>query len=239
MSCRILVADDHELVRRGLEAVFESNAELSVCASVADGYEAVLKTDKLRPEIVILDSGMPRLNGISAARRILRQHPRQRIILFASEMSNILVRLALSAGIRGLVFKTDPLCDLLEAVNVVRRGETFFSGKAGNLILAGYLAQEGDHSSVTARTHAVAKGELTQREIEIAQLLAEGKCSKEIAVILGLSLHTAETHRSNLMRKLGIHSVAPLVLYSIRTSIIEVPLFDTAPEPQTWIAAAA
>lgn len=239
MSCRILVADDHELVRRGIEALFETNAELCVCASVADGYEAVLKADKLRPEIVILDSGMPRLNGISAARRILRQHPRQRIVLFASEMSNTLVRLALSAGIKGLVFKTDPLCDLLEAVNVVRRGETFFSGKAGNLILGGYLAQERDHSSVTATAHAVAKGELTQREIEIAQLLAEGRCSKEIAVILGLSVHTAETHRSNLMRKLGIHNVAPLVLYSIRTNIIEVPVLDTTPKPQTWTAAAA
>jgi DNA-binding NarL/FixJ family response regulator len=239
MSCRILVADDHELVRRGIDALFQNNAELRVCASVADGYEAVLKAEKLRPEIIILDSGMPRLNGISAARRILRQYPRQKIILFASAMSNTLVRLALSAGIKGLVFKTDPLCDLLEAVNVVRRGETFFSGKAGNLILAGYLAQERDHGSVTARIHAVAKRELTEREIETTQLLAEGKCSKEIATILGLSLHTAETHRSNLMRKLGIHSVAALVLYSIRNNIIEAPVFDPTPEPQTWTAAAA
>jgi DNA-binding NarL/FixJ family response regulator len=239
MSCRILVADDHELVRRGIEALFETNAELRVCASVADGYEAVLKADKLRPEIVILDSGMPRLNGISAARRILRQHPALKIILFAPEMSNTLVRLTLSAGIKGLVFKTDPLYDLLEAVNVVRRGGTFFSGKAGNLILAGYLENSRGDSSATARAHQAPNGELSLREIETAQLLAEGKCSKEIAVILGLSLHTAETHRSNLMRKLGIHSVAPLVLYSIRTNIIEVPVLDPAPEPQTWTAAAA
>jgi DNA-binding NarL/FixJ family response regulator len=239
MSCRILVADDHELVRRGIEALFETNAEFRVCASVADGYEAVLKDDKLRPEIVILDSGMPRLNGISAARRILRQHPARRIILFAPEMSNTLVRLALLVGIRGLVFKTDPLSDLLDAVKAVRRGRTFVSGQAGNLILAGYLENSRGDSNATARAHQAPNGELSLREIEIAQLLAEGKSSKEIATILGLSLHTAETHRTNLMQKLEIHSVAPLVLYSIRTNIIEVPVFDPTPEPQTWTAAAA
>ena len=230
MKCRILVADDHELVCRGIHAVFEMHEGMCVCASVADGYTAVVKAQELHPDVVILDPGMPRLNGISAARRILRERPWQRIILFSANTTEPLIRLALSIGIKGLVFKTDPLSDLIEAVEVVLQGRTFFGGQAGNVILAGYLDAE---RSQLISPFVIEQHGLTAREIEIAQLLAEGKCSKEIATLLQMSLHTAETHRSNLMRKLRIHSLSELVLYSIRANIIEVPVFHAGIEKET------
>ena len=226
MKCKILVADDHELVRRGLHALFDALEDTCVCADAADGYEAVRKAHELRPDVIILDPGMPRLNGICAARQILKANPRQRIIMFASDASETALRLTLSTGIKGFVFKNDPLTDLIEAVNAVRMDHLFFSGQVGKLILPGYLAfRDAETTEIVIEKN----GHLTNREIQIVQLLAEGKCCKEVADILGMSVKTAETHRSNLMRKLKIHNLPELVLYSIRTKIIEVPVFDTAP----------
>ncbi len=236
MKCRILVADDHELVRRGMHELFETRDDMSVCADAADGYEAIEKARQFRPHVIILDAGMPRLNGISAARRILAETPRQRIILFSATTSVSMVRLALSIGIKALVFKTDPLADLVESVKAAYEGRTFFTGQIGQIILKGYLenggARTAPESDVVPRDRS-----LTVREVEIAQLLAEGKCSKEIAVLLGVSLKTAETHRSNLMRKLHIHNLPGLVRYAIQENIIEVPVFEEAPPVKTPVAA--
>ena len=227
MKCRILVADDHELVRRGMHELFDTRDDMSVCADAADGYEAIEKARQFRPHVIILDAGMPRLNGISAARRILAETPRQRIILFSAITSVSIVRLALSIGIKALVFKTDPLSDLVESVKAAYEGRTFFTGQIGQIILKGYL-ENGGTRSLEGETVPHDRS-LTVREVEIAQLLAEGKCSKEIAVLLGVSLKTAETHRSNLMRKLHIHNLPGLVLYAIQENIIEVPVFEEAP----------
>jgi DNA-binding NarL/FixJ family response regulator len=236
MKCRILVADDHELVRRGLHAAFETRDDMCVCAEAVDGHDAIIKAHEAQPHVIILDAGMPRLNGISAARQILREMPRQRIILFSSVASEPIVRLALAAGIKGLVFKSDPLSDLIDAVNAVRQNRTFFSGPAGTVVLKGYLQNERGEAAEQASPQDYS---LTMREIEVAQLLAEGKSSKEIAALLGLSSKTAETHRSNLMRKLHIHKLPGLVLYTIQKSIIEVPVFDPVSKVKTQIAAAA
>jgi len=236
MKCRILVVDDHELVRRGVNALFEPRNDMTVCAEAVDGYDAIEKARQFHPQVIILDSGMPHLNGISAARRILAENPAQSIVLFSDLMSEPAMRLTLSVGIKGLVFKTDPLTDLVEAVNAVRQDRTYFSGQAGKIILNGYLHNQRTESE--AEEPGLQKDGLTLREIEIAQLLAEGLCSKEIAVLLGVSVKTAETHRSNLMRKLVIHNLPNLVLYTIRKSIIEVPVFDPASREKIYTAAA-
>ena len=236
MKCRILVVDDHELVRRGINALFETQADMCVCAEAGDGRDAITKALQLRPHVIIIDAGMPRLNGISAARRIMAEDSNQRIILFSDITSEPMLRLALSAGIKGIVFKTDPLADLIDAVNAVRQDQAFFSGEAGKMILKGYLeSQKSEMATPELSGHPC----LTLRELEIAQLLAEGKCSKEVAGLLGLSVKTAETHRSNLMRKLHIHNLPHLVLFTIKENIIEVPIFDRAIHSKAYTAAAS
>lgn len=236
MKCRILVVDDHELVRRGINALFETQADMCVCAEAGDGRDAIAKALQLRPHVVIIDAGMPRLNGISAARRIMAEDPKQRIILFSDITSEPMLRLALSTGIKGIVFKTDPLSDLIDAVNAVRHDQVFFSGDAGKMILKGYLESQKSETVITGSSGHCC---LTLRELEIAQLLAEGKCSKEVACLLGLSVKTAETHRSNLMRKLHIHNLPNLVLFTIKENIIEVPIFDRVIHSKAYTAAAS
>jgi len=188
VKCRILVVDDHELVRRGINALFETQTDMCVCAEAGDGREAITKALQLRPHVIIIDAGMPRLNGISAARRIMSEDPKQRIVLFSDITSEPMLRLALSAGIKGIVFKTDSLSDLIDAVNAVRQDQAFFSREAGKMILRGYLESQ---KSETATTGSSGHCGLTLRELEIAQLLAEGKCSKEVAGMLGLSVKSA------------------------------------------------
>ena len=236
MKHKVLVADDHEMVRFGVRSVLEQSDDLVVCAEAGDGLEAILKTRELLPDVIILDPGMPKLNGISAARRIMWENPQQRIILFSTIDSEPMLRIALAAGVKGFVLKSDPLSDLLEAVKALLQDRPFFSSKASEMILEGYLHEDQRELRQNAKNGNRA---LTMRELEIAQLLAEGKCSKEIATILGLSVKTAETHRHNLMSKLHVHSLAPLVLYTIQNNIIEVPVFDIAPEGNSLKAAAA
>ena len=236
MKYKVLVADDHEMVRYGVRAVLEQRDDVVVCAEAADGLETIAKTREFRPHVIILDPGMPRLNGISAARRIMWDNPQQRIILFSTTDSEPMLRIALAAGVKGFVLKSDPLSDLVEAVEAVIQDRPFFSSKASEMILEGYLQGEKDEAP---KSETNGKRNLTMREIEIAQLLAEGKCSKEIALILGVSVKTAETHRHNLMSKLHVHNLPPLVLYTIQNNIIEVPVFDTTPQVGTTKAAAA
>src|SRR6266478_7749221 len=202
---RILVADDHEIVRRGLVSLLKSHLGWEVCGEAQDGREAVDKARELRPEVIILDVGMPNLNGLEAARQILRHNPQARVLILTITDADEVVRAVLDAGARGFVLKSDAVRDLVSAVEAIQSNKTFFTSRVADMVLGGYLGryQIAADSDITLPT-------LTPREREIVQLLAEGNSSKEIASQLNLSVKTAETHRSNLMRKLNLHSISEL-----------------------------
>lgn len=215
---RILVADDHEVVRKGLCALLTTQPDWEVCGEAGDGREAVEKVLKLRPDAVILDIGMPSLNGLEATRQILKTNPGTRVLILTLHDSDQVVREVLNAGAKGFLLKSDAARDLVAAVEALRRDKTYFTSKVAAMVLEGYL------KGGTPATAPVApsRNRLTPREREIVQLLAEGKSTKEVAVALGLSVKTAETHRSNIMRKLQLHSVSDLVLYAVRNNIVHV-----------------
>ncbi len=215
---RILVADDHEVVRKGLCALLATQPDWEVCGEAGDGREAVDKVQKLRPEVVILDIGMPSLNGLEATRQILKTNPGVRVLILTLHDSDQVVREVLNAGARGFLLKSDAARDLVAAVEALRRDKTYFTSKVAAMVLEGYLKG----GTPTVAPIAPNRNRLTPREREIVQLLAEGKSTKEVAVALGLSVKTAETHRSNIMRKLQLHSVSDLVLYAVRNNIVHV-----------------
>lgn len=216
-ALRILIADDHEVIRRGLRALLEEHEGWEVCGEAIDGREAVEKVAEMKPDVVILDVGMPNLNGLDAARQILRNRPSTAILILTVDESEQVMREVLNAGARGFLLKSDAARDLVTAVDQLRQHRTFFTPRVAEIVLDGYL--KGKDPSMTE----VVADRLTRREREVVQLLAEGKTSKEVAVALGMSVKTAETHRSNVMRKLDIHSVSQLVLYAVRNNIIQVP----------------
>ncbi len=218
MSFRIFVADDHEVVRRGLCALLQVQPDWEVCGEAGDGREAMEKVQKLKPDVVILDIGMPSLNGLEATRQILRVNPQTKILILTLHDSDQVVREVLNAGARGFLLKSDAARDLVAAVEALRRDKTYFTSKVAAMVLEGFLKQ----GTPTAAAAPQTRGRLTPREREIVQLLAEGKSTKEVAVALGLSVKTAETHRSNIMRKLELHSVSDLVLYAVRNNIVHV-----------------
>lgn len=215
---RILVADDHEVVRKGLIALLQSQQDWQVCGEAGDGREAVDKAQQLKPDVVILDIGMPSLNGLEATRQILKTNPQARVLILTLHDSDQVVREVLNAGARGFLLKSDAARDLVAAVEALRRDKTYFTSKVATMVLEGYL--KGGTPGQPVPTPG--RNRLTPREREIVQLLAEGKSTKEVAVSLGLSVKTAETHRSNIMRKLQLHSVSDLVLYAVRNNIVHV-----------------
>jgi DNA-binding NarL/FixJ family response regulator len=212
---RILIADDHEVARHGIRALLESHPGWEVCAEAKDGREAVELATNTKPDIVLLDIGMPNLNGLDAARQILAASPAIRILILTMHDAEQVVREVLAAGARGFVLKSDAARDLVAAVDALQHRRTFFTTRVTQMVLNGYLHQEKE-------SRPLAKAVLTPREREVIQLLAEGKTSKEVAVALKLSVKTAETHRTNLMRKLELHSVADLTLYAIRNGIVQI-----------------
>jgi DNA-binding NarL/FixJ family response regulator len=215
-ALRILVADDHEVVRHGVRALLEGRAGWEVCAEAADGRDAVEKAVQLKADIVILDIGMPNLNGLEATRQILRVLPQARILILTMHESEQVVREVLEAGARGFLLKSDAGRDLVAAVEALQRHKTFFTSKVAEMVLDSFLKSKPRPADEPEREI------LTPREREIVQLLAEGKSTKEVAVALGLSVKTAETHRSNIMRKLNLHSISELVLYAVRNNIVQV-----------------
>lgn len=217
MGFRILVADDHEVVRRGLCALLQSRPEWEICGEAADGREAVEKSQNLKPDAVIIDIGMPTLNGLEATRQILKTNPHIKVLVLTFHDSDQMIREVLDAGARGFLLKSDAARDLISAVQALRRDNTYFTSRVAEMVLEGYLKPPSK-----AVPLAPLRSRLTPREREVVQLIAEGKSTKEVAVALQLSVKTAETHRSNIMRKLELHSVSDLVLYAVRNNIVTV-----------------
>jgi DNA-binding NarL/FixJ family response regulator len=215
---RILVADDHPIFRFGLCSLLGSHEGWEVCGEAADGRDAVEKYRQLKPDLLILDICMPKLNGVDAARQILKDNPAQRILVLTDVNSDQVVRDCVEAGVRGWVFKSDGTDDLTTAVEALQRHKSMFSSRVANLILDGYLQRH----RVGPAAAEVPK--LSPREREVVQLLGEGKTTKEVAMILNVTVKTAETHRSNIMLKLKLHSIAELVLYAVRNEIVHVQL---------------
>jgi DNA-binding NarL/FixJ family response regulator len=215
-TVRILIADDHDVVRRGLKALLLANPWL-VCAEAQTGREAVTKAEELRPDIVILDVTMPELNGLEAARHILKTCPRTEILMLSMHYSEQLIRHVVESGVRGYIVKSDSDRDLVIAVEALANHKPFFTPRATELMLNQFSYKDGSFLNQATSI----RDRLTSREREIVQLVSEGKSSKEVASNLSISVKTAETHRANVMRKLDIHSVTELVRYAVRNQIIE------------------
>ena len=218
---RILIADDHEVARGGIRALLESHPGWEVCGEAKDGREAVELASKMNPDLILLDIGMPNLNGLEAARQILSASPDVAILILTMHDSDQVVREVLRAGARGFLLKSDAGRDLVAAVEALQRQRTFFTTRVSQMVLEGYLDRD-NREERTEMDEDETGDILTGREREVIQLLAEGKTSKEVAVTLNLSVKTAETHRTNLMRKLGLHSVADLTRYAVRNGIVQV-----------------
>ena len=212
---RILVADDHPIFRIGLCSMLRSHQGWEVCGEAKDGRDAVEQCTRLKPDLLILDICMPELNGLDAARQILKHNPDQLILVLTAVDSEQVIRECLEAGVRGWVFKSDASEDTIAAVDALQRQKSIFSSRVSALIVDGFKRHSASPVAGNVTT-------LSPREREVVQLVCEGKASKEIATILNMSLATAETHRSNILRKLNLHSIAELVLYAVRNEIVHV-----------------
>jgi DNA-binding NarL/FixJ family response regulator len=222
---KILVADDHELVRRGSIAILAGQDDFEICAEAATGTEALEQVRKTRPDIVILDIGMPSLNGLEVARQVMKDFPETKILILTVHESEQVIREVLNAGARGFVLKSDAARDLLVAVDALRRNKTFFTTNVAEMVLDGFLT-----TGQNSLRGSIAKGRLTTREREIVQMLAEGKTTKDVASLLGLGFKTVDTHRTNIMRKLSINSVSELVVYAVRNGIVNLAMPLPGPE---------
>jgi DNA-binding NarL/FixJ family response regulator len=211
---RILLADDHTVVRKGLRLLLESSEGFSVVADAADGRDAVTLAEKHAPDVVVMDVAMPGLNGIEAARQITAKLPQTSVVFLSMHSDEAYVLKALKAGARAYLLKDSAEYDLINAVKAVSEGKAFFSPAISKMLVADYMRQ------MQERAVEDSYDLLTTREREVLQLLAEGKNNKEVASILNLSLYTVETHRSNIFQKLNLHSGAELILYAIRKGVI-------------------
>jgi len=210
----IILADDHGIVRKGLRFVLESEPGLVVVAEASNGREAVRLCEQLKPDIAIVDIAMPQLNGIEAVSLIVKASPKTSAVILSMHTDETYILRALSAGAKGYMLKDAVEDEILPAIHAIQRGKSYFSPAIAKTLLEDYvryLRQRGLEDSYDL---------LTDREKEILQLLAEGRSNKEVANLLGLSVTTVETHRTNMMQKLGLHSTAEIVLYAVRKRII-------------------
>lgn len=212
---RILVADDHDVVRHGLRSILESQRGWEVCGEASNGVEAVERAKKLKPDVVILDITMPKLDGVEATRQIREAVPQAQVLVLSMHEPDELLHDVLDAGARGYIQKTEASRELVAAVTALKMRKPFFSPGVLETMVEGYVGQER-RNNIKGR----ARKSLTPRERGIVHLLAEGKSNKEIGATLNISERTAETHRSNIMRKLNFHSLADLVRYAVRNKII-------------------
>ena len=211
---RILLADDHTLVRQGLRRILEEEPEWEVVAEAHDGREAVLQTVELKPDVAILDIAMPNLNGTEATRQIVRRAPEVQVLVLSMHMDENYVLQTLRAGARGYLLKDSVDTDLIRAVTAVSEGKSFFSPAVAKMMLDDYI-RHLEQQGVTDRFEL-----LSEREREVFQLIAEGHSNKEIAHILTLSVSTVETHRARIMEKLDLHSTAEIILYAVRKGLL-------------------
>ena len=214
VKTRILLADDHDIVRKGLRYLLGKYNDLEIVGEAVDGRQTVRLVEAVNTDIVIMDIGMPLLNGIDAAAQIVKQNPRIGVIILSMHSDEDYVLRALNAGVKGYLLKDTVESDLLPAIDAVRKGRTFFSSAVTDVMQEDYVRQL--QSKGLKDSYYL----LTDREREILQLLAEGKSNKEVAGVLDLSPLTVETHRANLMQKLNLHSTAEIVLYAVRKKII-------------------
>ena len=214
MTIQILLADDHTVVRKGLRLLLESHPGFQVIADAADGREAVALAERYHPDVAVLDIAMPILNGIEAARQIAAKLPKTAIAILSMHCDEGYVLRALKAGARAYLLKDSAEYDLIHAVEAVSEGKAFFSPAISKMLVEDYMRQMRERQVEDSFEL------LTTREREVLQLLAEGKSNKEAAGILNLSLYTVETHRSNILQKLNLHSGAELILYAIRKGVI-------------------
>jgi DNA-binding NarL/FixJ family response regulator len=217
-NLRILVADDHELVRHGIRGILRAQRGWRVIGQATNGREAVEKTNKLKPDVAILDVSMPELDGLQATRQIRDANPNTEVVVLTMHESDQMVRRVLDAGARGYVLKSDLAANLVKAVKHVSAGKLFLTPRVSDIVVKGFLK---NGSQADSAAHPQTRP--THRETAVIRLLAEGKANKVIAADLGISIRTVETHRAKIMQKLGLHSLAELILYAIRQKIVTPP----------------
>jgi DNA-binding NarL/FixJ family response regulator len=215
-ALKILLADDHPLMRQGIRSVLENQPGWTVCGDAGNGREAVAMAKRLSPDVAVIDITMPELNGLEAARQIRREMPSVEVLILTMHDSDALIAGALEAGARGCILKSDSARLLIAAVDTVAQRKPFLAGKVAEVVMGRPLKGEVDEEDTVALDHR-----LSAREREVVQLVAEGRTNKEIATELGVSVKTVDAHRTNIMRRLNVHSVAELVRYAIRNKIIE------------------
>lgn len=211
---RILLADDHIVMRTGLRALLERQPNLEIVGESENGREAIELVSSLRPDVVVMDVGMPVLNGIEATKTIVTQHPNVAVVILSMYVDESYIMRALKAGARGYLLKDSAPADLIGAIQAVSQNRSFFSPKVSRILAEDYvrvLKQKGAVDSYDL---------LTSREREILQLIAEGKANKEVAAALNISPYTVETHRSHILEKLNLHNPAELILYAVRKGLI-------------------
>ena len=213
-AVRIAIADDHQIFRDGLRVLLESEPGFEVVAEAGDGREAVQFTERHSPDVVVADIAMPILNGIEAARQITQKSPNTAIVILSMHSDESYVLRALKAGARGYLLKDAPEADLINAILAVHHGKAFFSPLISKMLVEDYIRQ------LQTRGAEDSYELLTSREREVLQLLAEGKSNKDVASILDLTLHTVETHRSNILQKLNLHGTPEMILYAVRKGVI-------------------
>lgn len=214
MPIRILIADDHEVVRDGVRALLEKQTDMAVIGEAADGRAAAQIAADLLPDVIVMDVGMPNLNGIDATRRILAAHPQIGVVMLSMHQDESYVLRSLKAGAKGYLLKESLRSDILEAIRAVAQGRSFLTRKISRMMQEDYI-QEMEQRGLEDSYEL-----LTDREREVLQLAAEGKPNKEIAGELNISLTTVETHRTHILQKLGLHSVPELILYAVRKGLI-------------------
>ena len=211
---RILIADDHDIVRRGMRPLIESEWGWEICGEAKDGREALALAEKLKPDVVVLDVAMPEMNGVDVARQIKKSLPDTEVLAFTGTESEALVHQLFAAGARGCVLKNDAAEHLIPAIKALCAHQPYFGSRVAQVVFESYL--KGG-----LQPEEAAPGGLSPREREIVQLLAEGKSNKEVATTLGISVKTAETHRAQVMRKLGFTAFSELVRYAVRNQLVQ------------------
>jgi DNA-binding NarL/FixJ family response regulator len=215
-AVRILVADDHEVVRQGLRALLQTQPGWEVAWEAGTGREAVEIAKRVKPDVNVLDLSMPDMNGLEATRQILGHDSQSEVLILTMHESEQLIRDVLDAGARGYVLKSDAGRDLVAAVDALQQHKLFFTSKVASMVLAEYLKTQREGRNGSSSSSSL----LSPREREIVQLLAEGKTNKEVSATLNISVKTAETHRHHIMQKLELRSIADLVHYAIRNHIV-------------------